>query len=98
MAVTTTPQGYKKPDGNELFKSGDEVIAHNAQKADEHRAAALEAQAALAARLGQAEANIKGGLGTDIGLSEDPLNPGTYFMADTSPIQPDPATPGLYTF
>jgi hypothetical protein len=98
VAVGITTHGYRKPDINELAKTGGTDIAFNAQKADDHRTDSLAAQAALAARLGVAEANIKGGLGTDIGLSEDPLAPGTYFMADTSPIQPDPANPGLYTF
>lgn len=31
MAITTTPLGFKKPDGNELVKGGDNVIADNAQ-------------------------------------------------------------------
>ena len=98
MAVGITTHGLRKPDINELAKTGGTDISFNAQKTDDLITASLAAQAAIAARLGVAEANIKGGLGTDIGLSEDPLNPGTYFMADTSPIQPDPGNPGLYTF
>lgn len=35
MAVEVTPLGFKKPDGNELFKKGDNVISDNAEKADE---------------------------------------------------------------
>lgn len=35
MAVTTTPLGFKKPDGNELARNGDNVIAANAQTAEE---------------------------------------------------------------
>lgn len=35
MAVETTPLGFKKPDGFELVRSGDNVIAENAQKADD---------------------------------------------------------------
>lgn len=31
MAITTTPLGFKKPDGNEPVKGGDNVIADNAQ-------------------------------------------------------------------
>lgn len=91
MAVTTTPLGFKKPDGNELVRGGDNVIADNAQKAQELFASTL-------GRLGQAEANIQGGLGSGPGLSEDPLNPGTYFIADASPLTEDPLSPGLYNF
>jgi hypothetical protein len=91
MAVALTSLGFKKPDGNELFKQGDNVIADNAQKAD-------DILAAVNVRLGLAEANIDAGSGYGPGLSEDPLNPGTYFMADESPITPDPENPGLYTF
>ena len=35
MAITTTPLGFKKPDGQELVRGGDNVIADNAQKADD---------------------------------------------------------------
>lgn len=99
MAVEITPRGYKIPDSvTELVRNGAEVIGDNARQTDEDVAALLAALATANARLGVAEANIRGGLGTDIGLSEDPLNPGTYFMADTSPIQEDPTQPGLYTF
>lgn len=91
MAITTTPLGFQKPDGNERVKQGDNVISDNAQKSQDLIAAAFS-------RLGQAEANISAGNGTGPGLSEDPLNPGTYFMANASPITPDPVTPGLYTF
>lgn len=91
MAITTTPLGFQKPDGNERIRNGDNVISDNAQKSQDLIASAL-------ARLGQAEANISAGSGHGPGLSEDPANPGTYFMADTSPITPDPVTPGLYTF
>jgi hypothetical protein len=98
MAYEETTLGYRKPDGSDPAKNGDNHIAHNAQKNQEHIAALTAALAQANARLGVAEANIRGGLGTDLGLSEDPLNPGTYFMADTSPITEDPANPGLYTF
>lgn len=98
MAVEETPHGYRKPDGNELFKSGDNVISHNAQKSEEHVASLNASLAALQGRMGQAEANINAGMGGGPGLTEDPLNPGTYFMADDSPITEDPDNPGLYTF
>ena len=35
MAIVTTPLGFKKPDGNELVKGGDNVIADNAQKTED---------------------------------------------------------------
>lgn len=86
-----TPLGFKKPSGQDLVRAGDNAIADNAQRAQELLASTL-------ARLGQAEANIRGGLGDGPGLIEDPDNPGTYFMTDTSPITPDPENPGLYNF
>lgn len=98
VAVEITPLGFKKPDGGELVRGGDNVIADNAQKAQEHVASLLAALASAQARLGVAEANIRGGLGIDLGLSEDPVNPGTYFMADASPITEDPTHTGLYNF
>jgi hypothetical protein len=35
MAVTTTPLGFQKPDGNEAVNKGDNVISTNAQKAED---------------------------------------------------------------
>lgn len=35
MGMTTTPLGFKKPDGNELVRGGDNAIADNAQKAED---------------------------------------------------------------
>lgn len=35
MAVTNTPLGFQKPDGNELLRNGDNVITANAAKAEE---------------------------------------------------------------
>lgn len=35
MAIETTPLGFQKPDGNELLRNGDNVIAANAQKAED---------------------------------------------------------------
>jgi hypothetical protein len=40
--------------------------------------------------------NIQSGLGDGPGLLEDVMHPGTYFITNTSPIQPDPANPGFY--
>jgi len=86
MAIETTPLGFQKPDGNELLRNGDNVIAANAQKAEELLAQAI-------GRIGQAEANAGG---VTHGLTEDLTRPGTYFIASDSPIQPDPANPGFY--
>ena len=35
MAIETTPLGFQKPDGNELVRQGDNVIATNAQKSQD---------------------------------------------------------------
>lgn len=99
MAVATTTLDFKKPDSvTELVKQGADVISHNAQTADDLIRAAQERADALAARLGVAEANISRGSGDGLGIAEDPYNPGTYFIADTSPLTEDPGNPGLYTF
>lgn len=89
MAVEVTPLGFKKPDGNELFRKGDNVISDNAQKAQDLHAATL-------GRIGVAEAKIDAGAG-GVGLSEDPLSPGLYYFAGPT-ITADPINPGLYTF
>lgn len=34
MAVTTTPLGFQKPDGNEMVRDGDNIIGTNADVAD----------------------------------------------------------------
>lgn len=96
MAVEITPLGFKKPDGNEAVRNGDNVIADNAQKAQELIAAAQATEATLAGRIGVAEAAINAGAGGP-GLSADPDNAGLYFFAGPT-IAPDPVTPGLYTF
>jgi len=98
VAIVTTPLGFKKPDGNELFRNGDNVIADNAQTAQDILAAHAAAAAALAARVGQVEADVDAGSGTGLGLAADPDSPGLYFFSDGSPIEADPDNPGLYTF
>ena len=35
MAITTTPLGFQKPDGNEPVRQGNDVISANAQKAQD---------------------------------------------------------------
>ena len=89
MAIETTPLGFKKPDGNESIRNGNDIISDNAQKAQELLTNALN-------RIGTAEANINAGSGNGPGLVEDPLNPGTYFIASGSPIIEDPSDPGFY--
>lgn len=50
MAIETTPLGFKKPDGNERVRDGDNVISDNAQKTedrfqeDRSRLGAIEAK------------------------------------------------------
>ena len=96
MAVTTTPLGFKKPDGNELVRGGDNVIADNADKAE-------EVIAAIRGRLNVAEIKLAagggGGTGSGAPTVADPDNEGLYFLADTqpaAPVQPDPDNEGLY--
>lgn len=89
MAVEITPLGFRKPDGNERVKTGDNDIAHNAQTAQ-------ELIAANQARIGVAEAKINAGAGGP-GLSEDPDNAGLYYFAGPA-FAADPARPGLYLF
>lgn len=73
MAITTTPLGFKKPDGNESLRNGDNVIAANAQKAE-------DTIAAVRARLANVEsaAFVGGGL-----LMEDPADPGFFIVGGT---------------
>lgn len=96
MAIETTPLGLQKPDGNELVRGGDNVIAFNAQKTQELFAASQTQGNALAARVGVAEAMINAGAGGP-GLSADPDHPGLYYFAGPT-IAPDPLNPGLFTF
>lgn len=90
MAIEITPLGFKKPDGNELVKQGDNIIADNAQRDQ-------ELHQNTRTRLGVTEARIAG-IGTGPGLSPDPDNPGLYFLATEAPITEDPTYPGLYNF
>lgn len=89
MAIEETPLGFWLPDGNERVKDGDNVIARNGRKAQEHLAA-------NEARIGIAEAKINAGAGGP-GLSEDPDRPGLYYFAGPG-FAADPANPGLYNF
>ncbi|NWL13498.1 hypothetical protein DM793_19730 [Paenarthrobacter nitroguajacolicus] len=87
MAITTTPLGFQKPDGNEPFRQGNDVISANAQKAQDLLSFTI-------GRLGAAEASLNAGAG-GVGLSEDPLNPGLYYFAGPS-FDADPINPGFY--
>lgn len=72
MAIEVTPLGFKKPDGQEAVRGGDNVIADNAQTAQ-------DLIASLRSRVAAAEANISGGgTGTGSTLTEDPNYPGLY--------------------
>jgi hypothetical protein len=96
MGVTVTPLGFRKPDGNEPIRNGDNEIAANAQKAQDLIASAQATEAVLAGRIGVAEAKIDAGAGGP-GLSADPDNAGLYFFAGPA-FAPDPDNPGLFTF
>jgi len=90
MAIETTPLGFQKPDGNELLRNGDNVIAANAQKAEdlhkEHRG-----------RLDQIEQNYtplsRGVLanGTDLDTLTGPTHVGTYSLPSSSTYPNCPA-------
>jgi hypothetical protein len=72
VAVVTTPLGFKKPDGNELARNGDNIIADNAQKAEDLLAPALPKIAALERAAFDAGA---------IPFIEDPDDPGFYILS-----------------
>ena len=67
MAIATTPLGFKKPDGNESIRNGNDVISDNAQTAE-------QLHAAERARLVQLEASA-GFPGTGLDLSDQAVNP-----------------------
>jgi hypothetical protein len=72
MGVTVTPLGFRKPDGNEPVRSGDNEIAANAQKAED-----------LLTNARQRLAYIEGAelAGSTAILVEDPDDPGFYVTA-----------------
>jgi hypothetical protein len=96
MAIETTPLGFQKPDGNEPVRGGDNLIAANAQKAQDVITEVKADALTLAGRLGVTEAKINAGAGGP-GLSEDPDHPGLYYFAGPA-FSADPLHPGLYTF
>ncbi len=89
MAVTTTPLGFQKPDGNEPVRNGDDIISHNAQTAQDQIQTVL-------GRVDYVEAQTGAHwVGTPGALSPDPSNPGFYFILGNS-LTPDPINAGLY--
>lgn len=87
MAVEVTPLGFKKPDGNELFRKGDNLISDNAQKAQDLIANAR-------GRLALVETTINAA-GFGPGMVEDPDDMGTYIYL-TPRVSEDPADPGTF--
>ena len=84
MAVEVTPLGFKKPDGNERVRDGDNVISDNAQKSqDLISAARTDINAAQTDINGHAIriASIESAVGVGGGLlMEDPSDPGFYIV------------------
>lgn len=76
MAIEITPLGFKKPDGNEPLRGGDNIIADNAQKAQDLLGPALPKIALLESAAFSAGALI---------LMEDPADPGFYILAEETP-------------
>ncbi|SDK78759.1 hypothetical protein [Arthrobacter sp. ok362] len=89
MAIETTSLGFQVPDGVELVRNGDDVIAANAKTSE-------TVISKISGRLGQAEVNISAGGGGGPGIIEDLFHPGTYFIAESSVLHEDPVNPGFY--
>lgn len=77
MAVEITPLGFKKPDGNELVRGGDNVISDNAQKAQDLLSYAQADINGHAIRIASIESAV--GVGGGL-LTEDPSDPGFYIV------------------
>lgn len=77
MAVTITPLGFKKPDGAELVRGGDNHISDNAQKAEDLIAAAQATAANHGARITNIETAASPGGGLLVG---DPNDPGFFLI------------------
>ena len=77
MAVTVTPLGFKKPDGNERVRDGDNVISDNAQKSQDLISAAQTDINGHAIRIASIESAV--GVGGGL-LMEDPADPGFYIV------------------
>ena len=67
MAIEQTPLGFKKPDGNEPLRQGEEVIAHNAQTA----------QDLIAELLTRFPANFDGGVPSSVYAPDQIIDGGT---------------------
>jgi hypothetical protein len=72
MAVEVTPLGFKKPSGTELVRNGDNVIADNAQTAQDLLGDALPRLATIETAAFAAGALV---------MIEDPADPGFYILA-----------------
>lgn len=88
MAIETTPLGFKKPDGNEPIRGGDNVISHNAQKAQ-------DLLADTRTRMVLAESALAESGATGPALVEDPDDPGTYVYPATV-VTEDPDDAGTF--
>lgn len=77
MAVDLTPLGFKKPDGNERVRDGDNVISDNAQKADDLISEDRVTISGHAVRIASIESAV--GVGGGL-LMEDPSDPGFYIV------------------
>lgn len=82
MAVEETPLGFKKPDGaSELVKRGAQMIADNAQKAQELIAAGQTAQTAMQADLNEALTQLAALTEASAATDFDGGTPGTVYVA-----------------
>lgn len=80
MAIELTPLGFKKPDGmTELVKRGAQVIADNAQKAED-RIQEMRGRLAL----------IESGTAAS-GIAVDPTDPDTLLVSTGTNIAADPS-------
>ena len=96
MAVTTTPLGFKKPDGNELVRGGDNAIADNAQTSQDLiadvRSKLAYVEAAIAAGGTGGGGTGGGGSASNVGLDTDGVPyyeigaSGTTIEADTDGV------------
>lgn len=74
MAVELTPLGFKKPNGFELVRQGDNVISDNAQKADD---LLTEVKSNIADLEHRTTAHIDGGTPATLYTPEQTIDGGT---------------------
>ncbi|YCK81228.1 SGNH/GDSL hydrolase family protein [Arthrobacter sp. D3-18] len=103
MAITTTPLGFQKPDGNEPFRQGNDVISANAQKAqdliaaDKARLALLEQSAGFPGDPIELADDVVHVLVTDPGSAtaaalNTTFGPASEAMQDAFALKPGPVT------